>query len=54
MTVQPQGGASQGATSNPQQVFAMPAPPSAAPVNESTNLNSGGERVIYTTGISTS
>ncbi|KAI4488132.1 hypothetical protein M0804_004980 [Polistes exclamans] len=53
VTVQPQGGASQGATSNLQQVFAMPPPPSSTPANESTNLNSGGDRVIYTTGIST-
>ncbi|XP_015181596.1 PREDICTED: dnaJ homolog subfamily C member 5-like isoform X1 [Polistes dominula] len=53
VTVQPQGAASQGATSNPQQVFAMPPPPSSAPANESTNLNSGGDRVIYTTAAST-
>ncbi|KAL2737849.1 dnaJ subfamily C member 5-like isoform X1 [Vespula squamosa] len=53
VTVQPQGGASQGAISNPQQVFAMPPPPSSAPANESTNLNSGGDRVIYTTAAST-
>ncbi|XP_015598907.1 dnaJ homolog subfamily C member 5 isoform X2 [Cephus cinctus] len=43
---QPQGGASQGA-SGAQPVFAMPPPPTTA--NENTTLNSGGERVIYTT-----
>ncbi|KAK2582490.1 hypothetical protein KPH14_004792 [Odynerus spinipes] len=53
VTVQPQGGVSQGATSNSQTVFAMPPPPSSAPANESTNLNSGAERVIYTTAAST-
>lgn len=53
VTLQPQGGASQGAP-NPQLVIPMPAPPSSAvPANESTNLNSGGERVIYTTAAST-
>ncbi|XP_012260257.1 dnaJ homolog subfamily C member 5 isoform X2 [Athalia rosae] len=43
VTAQPQGGAAQGA----QTVFAMPPPPTKA--NENTTLNSGGERVIYTT-----
>ncbi|KAH0558012.1 hypothetical protein KQX54_013705 [Cotesia glomerata] len=46
VTSQPTSGAAQGAASN--TVFAMPPPPSAT-ANESTNLNSGGERVIYTT-----
>ncbi|XP_015523379.1 dnaJ homolog subfamily C member 5 isoform X2 [Neodiprion pinetum] len=43
VTAQPQGGASQGA----QPIFAMPPPPTTA--NENTTLNSGGDRVIYTT-----
>lgn len=57
MTAQPQSGASQNASNTQQPIFAMPAPGSAAPTstaNESTNLNSGGERVIYTTGITNS
>ena len=57
VTAQPQSGASQNASNIQQPIFAMPAPGSAAPtstVNESTNLNSGGERVIYTTGITSS
>ncbi|KAL0121944.1 hypothetical protein PUN28_007022 [Cardiocondyla obscurior] len=56
VTAQPQGGASQNASSTQQTIFAMPAPGSAAPtstVNESTNLNSGGDRVIYTTAAAT-
>lgn len=56
VTAQPQS-ASQNASNIQQPIFAMPAPGSAAPtstVNESTNLNSGGERVIYTTGITSS
>lgn len=57
VTAQPQSGASQNASNIQQPIFAMPAPGSAIPastVNESTNLNSGGERVIYTTGITSS
>ncbi|XP_012225371.1 dnaJ homolog subfamily C member 5 isoform X3 [Linepithema humile] len=53
VTAQPQSGASQNAQ---QPIFAMPAPGSAVPtstVNESTNLNSGGDRVIYTTAAAT-
>ncbi|CAL1685085.1 unnamed protein product [Lasius platythorax] len=56
VTAQPQSGASQNASNIQQPIFAMPAPGSAAPtstVNESTNLNSGGERVIYTTAAAT-
>ncbi|XP_039310848.1 dnaJ homolog subfamily C member 5 isoform X3 [Solenopsis invicta] len=56
VTSQPQSGASQNASNIQQPIFAMPAPGSAAPattVNESTNLNSGGERVIYTTAAAT-
>ncbi|XP_011343125.1 dnaJ homolog subfamily C member 5 isoform X2 [Ooceraea biroi] len=52
VTAQPQSGASQNASSTQQPIFAMPAPGSAVPtstVNENTNLNSGSERVIYTT-----
>ncbi|XP_029679197.1 dnaJ homolog subfamily C member 5 isoform X3 [Formica exsecta] len=53
VTAQPQS-ASQNASNIQQPIFAMPAPGSAAPtVNESTNLNSGGERVIYTTAAAT-
>lgn len=57
VTAQPQSGASQNSCNIQQPIFAMPAPGSAAPTstaNESTNLNSGGERVIYTTGITSS
>lgn len=57
VTAQPQSGASQNVSNTQQPIFAMPAPGSAAPTstaNESTNLNSGGERVIYTTGITSS
>lgn len=57
VTSQPQSGAAQNASNAQQPIFAMPAPGSAAPastVNESTNLNSGGDRVIYTTGITSS
>ncbi|XP_063992711.1 dnaJ homolog subfamily C member 5-like isoform X2 [Diachasmimorpha longicaudata] len=46
VTSQPTSGAAQGASSN--TVFAMPPPP-ATTANESTNLNSGGQGVIYTT-----
>ncbi|XP_025263631.1 dnaJ homolog subfamily C member 5 isoform X2 [Camponotus floridanus] len=56
VTAQPQSGASQNASNIQQPIFAMPAPGSAIPastVNESTNLNSGGERVIYTTAAAT-
>ncbi|XP_012534426.1 dnaJ homolog subfamily C member 5 isoform X4 [Monomorium pharaonis] len=56
VTSQPQSGTSQNASNVQQPIFAMPAPGSAAPastVNESTNLNSGGERVIYTTAAAT-
>ncbi|XP_029164733.1 dnaJ homolog subfamily C member 5-like isoform X3 [Nylanderia fulva] len=56
VTAQPQSGTSQNASNIQQPIFAMPAPGSAAPtstVNESTNLNSGGERVIYTTAAAT-
>ncbi|KZC11659.1 Cysteine string protein [Dufourea novaeangliae] len=49
ITAQPHGGPQSNSTNQP--IFAMPPPPSAA-VNENTNLNSGAERVIYTTGIS--
>ncbi|XP_050465766.1 dnaJ homolog subfamily C member 5-like isoform X2 [Cataglyphis hispanica] len=55
VTAQPQS-ASQNTSNIQQPIFAMPAPGSAAPtstVNESTNLNSGGERVIYTTAAAT-
>ncbi|KAG5322329.1 DNJC5 protein, partial [Pseudoatta argentina] len=57
VTAQPQSSASQNASNIQQPIFAMPAPGSAAPTstaNESTNLNSGGDRVIYTTGITSS
>lgn len=59
VTAQPQSGASQNTSNIQQPIFAMPAPGSAAAAptstaNESTNLNSGGERVIYTTGITSS
>jgi len=57
VTAQPQSGASQNASNIQQPIFAMPAPGPAAPTstaNENTNLNSGGERVIYTTGITSS
>ncbi|XP_014467374.1 PREDICTED: dnaJ homolog subfamily C member 5 isoform X3 [Dinoponera quadriceps] len=56
VTAQPQSGASQNASNVQQPIFAMPAPGSAAPtttVNENTNLNSGGDRVIYTTAAAT-
>ncbi|XP_043480805.1 dnaJ homolog subfamily C member 5-like isoform X1 [Leptopilina heterotoma] len=46
VTAQPLAGAAQGAPSS-QPAFAMPPPPSMA--NESTTLNSGGDRVSYTT-----
>ncbi|XP_011309245.1 cysteine string protein isoform X1 [Fopius arisanus] len=46
VTNQPTSGAAQGASTN--TVFAMPPPP-ASTANESTNLNSGGQGVIYTT-----
>ncbi|XP_053598204.1 dnaJ homolog subfamily C member 5 isoform X2 [Microplitis demolitor] len=49
VTSQPTSGAAQGSASN--TVFAMPPPPSTT-ANESTNLNSGGERVVYTTSMS--
>ncbi|OAD55610.1 Cysteine string protein [Eufriesea mexicana] len=49
ITSQPQG-APQNNSTNQQSIFAMP-PPSTT-VDENTNLNSGAERVIYTTGIS--
>lgn len=58
VTAQPQSGASHDVSGTQQPIFAMPAPGSAAAptstANESTNLNSGGERVIYTTGITSS
>ncbi|XP_071563378.1 dnaJ homolog subfamily C member 5 isoform X2 [Temnothorax americanus] len=56
VTAQPQSGGSQNTSNTQQPIFAMPAPGSAAPTstaNESTNLNSGGERVIYTTAAAT-
>ncbi|XP_018372463.1 PREDICTED: dnaJ homolog subfamily C member 5 isoform X1 [Trachymyrmex cornetzi] len=56
VTAQPQSSASQNASNIQQPIFAMPAPGSAAPTstaNESTNLNSGGDRVIYTTAAAT-
>ncbi|XP_033219413.1 dnaJ homolog subfamily C member 5-like isoform X3 [Belonocnema kinseyi] len=46
VTAQPQPGAAQGAPGS-QPAFAMPPPPSMA--NENTTLNSGGDRVSYTT-----
>ena len=46
---QPQGGPPNN-SNNQQPIFAMPPPPTTA--DENTNLNSGAERVIYTTGIS--
>jgi hypothetical protein len=57
VTAQPQSGAAQNMSSAQQPIFAMPAPGAAIPtstVNENTNLNSGGDRVIYTTGITSS
>lgn len=48
VTSQPQPGGAQGAPGS-QTAFAMPPPPSKA--NESTILNSGGDRPSYTTGI---
>jgi len=57
VTSQPQSGAAQNMSSAQQPIFAMPAPGAAIPtstVNENTNLNSGGDRVIYTTGITSS
>lgn len=52
VTSQPQSGQSQGGAvpQGQQPVIAMPLLP-ATTVNENTNLNSGGERAIYTTGI---
>ncbi|XP_006622567.2 dnaJ homolog subfamily C member 5-like isoform X1 [Apis laboriosa] len=50
ITAQPQGGPQNNST-NQQPIFAMPPPP--ATVDENTNLNSGAERVIYTTAAST-
>ncbi|XP_026672186.1 dnaJ homolog subfamily C member 5 homolog [Ceratina calcarata] len=47
ITAQPQGGPQNSSTNQP--IFAMPPP--AAMADENTNLNSGAERVIYTTGI---
>ena len=49
ITAQPQSGPQNNST-NQQPIFAMPPPPATA--DENTNLNSGAERVIYTTGIS--
>ncbi|KAH0945774.1 hypothetical protein HN011_007546 [Eciton burchellii] len=56
VTAQPQSGAAQNMSSAQQPIFAMPAPGAAIPtstVNENTNLNSGGDRVIYTTAAAT-
>ncbi|XP_076750182.1 dnaJ homolog subfamily C member 5 isoform X1 [Xylocopa sonorina] len=50
ITAQPPGGPHNNSSSQ-QPIFAMPPPP-ATVADENTNLNSGGERVIYTTGIS--
>ncbi|KOX68999.1 Cysteine string protein [Melipona quadrifasciata] len=52
ITAQPQGGPQNNSTSQ-QPIFAMPPPAmsQSATVDENTNLNSGAERVIYTTGI---
>ncbi|XP_076652651.1 dnaJ homolog subfamily C member 5 isoform X3 [Halictus rubicundus] len=50
ITSQPQGGP-QNNTTNQQPIFAMPAP--GAAIDENTNLNSGAEKVIYTTAAST-
>ncbi|XP_076664785.1 dnaJ homolog subfamily C member 5 isoform X1 [Andrena cerasifolii] len=50
ITAQPQGGP-QNTSTNQQPIFAMPPPPATA--DENTNLNSGAERVIYTTAAST-
>ncbi|CAK9822024.1 DnaJ homolog subfamily C member 5 homolog [Anthophora retusa] len=50
ITAQPQGGPQNNST-NQQPIFAMP-PPSTT-IDENTNLNSGAERVIYTTAAST-
>ncbi|XP_029040122.1 dnaJ homolog subfamily C member 5 isoform X1 [Osmia lignaria lignaria] len=47
---QPQGGPPNN-SNNQQPIFAMPPPPTTA--DENTNLNSGAERVIYTTAAST-
>ncbi|KOC70447.1 Cysteine string protein, partial [Habropoda laboriosa] len=49
ITGQPQPG-QQNNSASQQPIFAMP-PPSTT-IDENTNLNSGAERVIYTTGIS--
>ncbi|XP_032685866.1 dnaJ homolog subfamily C member 5 isoform X2 [Odontomachus brunneus] len=56
VTSQPQGRSSPNSSNVQPPVYAMPAPGSAATTstaNESTNLNSGGERVIYTTAAAT-
>lgn len=53
ITAQPQGGPQNNST-NQQPIFAMPPPAMSQPittVDENTNLNRGAERVIYTTGI---
>ncbi|XP_078041695.1 dnaJ homolog subfamily C member 5 isoform X1 [Augochlora pura] len=51
-TCQPQAGQQQQNNTTNQPIFAMP-PPSNAAVDENTNLNSGAEKVIYTTAAST-
>ncbi|XP_043257862.1 dnaJ homolog subfamily C member 5 isoform X1 [Colletes gigas] len=48
ITAQPQSGPQNSSATQP--IFAMPPPPTA---DENTNLNSGTERVIYTTAAST-
>ena len=50
ITAQPQSGPQNNST-NQQPIFSMPPPPATA--DENTNLNSGAERVIYTTAAST-